>query len=75
MSLHLAIKDERVILVMGFEDGRVEVWACDVSSLEKGWDGRISENEVWTKLWGGKKHNEAGALSALRVCEGQAEGV
>ena len=64
MSLHLSIQASKVALVMGFEDGRVEVWTCLLSDhdWDETWDGRFSDERMWQKVWGGKGHNEAGEL-------------
>ncbi|CAD6563594.1 MAG: ASTRA complex subunit [Tremellales sp. Tagirdzhanova-0007] len=61
MSLHLSIQASKVALVMGFEDGRVEVWTCLLSDhdWDETWDGRFSDERMWQKVWGGKGHNEA----------------
>lgn len=62
MSLHLSFRETRLVLVMGFEDGRVELWTCPTGdkAWRGTWDGRLSEDRRWTRLWEGKGHNEAG---------------
>ena len=63
MSLHLACLPTRLVLVMGFEDGRVEVWDCSTQDTDwrRAWDGRVTEGpRVWERVWEGKGHNEAG---------------
>lgn len=64
MSLHASIGDEQgtssVKVAMGFEDGRVELWALGGGV---GWktpsDGRTGMTP-WQRRYEGKKHNEAG---------------
>jgi hypothetical protein len=63
MSIHLGFHKGKAVLVVGFEDGRVEVWSCEKEELKMVWDGRVGQDVVWNKLWEGKKHNEAGLLS------------
>ncbi|KAL1405876.1 Astra associated protein 1 Asa1 [Vanrija albida] len=62
MSLHLHVRDAQVFLATGYEDGRVEVWSCGVSDVERMWDGRKGAEtgeQAWKRLWEGKAHNEA----------------
>lgn len=74
MGIHLAFDGYgRLTGVMGFEDGRVEVWRCgrepgSTSSAEEGneegwretWDARMSTGpKLWHKVWEAKGHNEA----------------
>jgi hypothetical protein len=56
MSVHLQVRGERLLVAAGFEDGRVEVWACPKDAAPS--DGR--NERVWERLWSGKCHNEAG---------------
>lgn len=60
MAVALQLIGERLALVAGYEDGRVEVWTCEVSSLDQLWDGKTSAPGPWKRLWTGKAHNEAG---------------
>lgn len=59
-------RGERVALVAGYEDGRVEVWTCPLQKLlerKTEWDGRKAEasgEKLWMRVWEGKAHNEAG---------------
>lgn len=59
MAVALRVVGDRLALVAGFEDGRLEVWACDVTALGKLWDGKTSAPGPWRRLWAGKAHNEA----------------
>lgn len=61
MAVALRVIGDRLALVSGYEDGRLEVWACDVTSLDKLWDGKASADSArpWQRLWTGKAHNEA----------------
>lgn len=67
MGTALQVVGERLALVAGYEDGRVEVWAAPTSSLGTMWDGKNSEAGTWTRLWTGKAHNEAGELPRQSV--------
>jgi WD40 repeat protein len=66
MSLHACLRQEQgvssVKVAMGFEDGRVELWAL---GGETNWktpsDGRTVMTP-WQRRYEGKKHNEAGEL-------------
>ena len=60
MSLHLDSMKDGLALVMGFEDGRLELWTCPTENLDKNWDGRVSGERLWIKRWAGTGHNEAG---------------
>lgn len=54
---------ERIALLAAYEDGRVELWACPLPAfLERPteWDGRKASDGLWTRVWEGKAHNEAG---------------
>lgn len=64
MSVHLHVLGDRLVVAAGYEDGRVEVWSSARDSLQTdaGWDGRRDKAGVWTRLWEGKLHNEAGKL-------------
>lgn len=56
-------KGERLALLAGYEDGRVELWTCPLASLlerRAEWDGRKAEDGLWERVWEGKAHNEAG---------------
>lgn len=56
-------EDDRVALVAGYEDGRVELWTCALSALIERrveWDGRKAQDKLWMRVWEGKVHNEAG---------------
>jgi hypothetical protein len=65
-----ASSDRQLGLAMGYEDGRVEVWACASGSNsqglgEEGWrcfsDGRGAVGpRRWELVFGAKGHNEAG---------------
>ncbi|KAK4689687.1 ASTRA-associated protein 1, partial [Tremellales sp. Uapishka_1] len=64
MSLHLQFLPRPDIhhpilhAIIGFEDGRVEVWTCGK------WDGKAEEDvEAWNKVWTWKGHNEAATFS------------
>lgn len=64
MAVALRVISDRLALVAGYEDGRLEVWACDINTFDKLWDGRSSANTAdsarpWYRLWTGKAHNEA----------------
>lgn len=70
MALHLAVLSEdggkRIALLVAYEDGRVELWTCSLAALlarPKEWDGRKASDGLWTRVWEGKTHNEAGELS------------
>ena len=69
MSLHLRFLESRLALVMGFEDGRVELWMCSTNDGDwlGTWDGRLSEGQKWERLWEGKGHNEAGQRRSSSV--------
>lgn len=60
MAVALQMIGERLALVAGYEDGRLEVWACDAAALDKLWDGKTSAPGPWQRLWTGKAHKEAG---------------
>ena len=76
MGLHLGFhpQTKRLTLVMGFEDGRVELWGCkerpdtaegvegdEEETWSRSWDARIGKGEpLWERLWETKGHNEAG---------------
>ncbi|ORY31812.1 hypothetical protein BCR39DRAFT_525501 [Naematelia encephala] len=64
MGIHLAWYGSRLVLIMGFEDGRVEVWRCAESGEDQLWDARSGRDPLWAKVWAGKGHNEAGMLIA-----------
>ncbi len=72
MSLHVAFLDGRLAIVMGFEDGRVEMWTCSTAEegWSKAWDGRMSEKRRWKRVWEGKGHNEAGQLNLHAAARG-----
>ena len=60
MAVHAAVRGNTVALVAGYEDGRVEVWSCPLAAIRTEWDARKSDANMWTRLWEGKCHNEAG---------------
>lgn len=71
MAVALRVIGDRLTLVAGFEDGRLEVWACDVTALDKLWDGKASASTAerpWRRLWTGKAHNEASEWWGGGVC-------
>lgn len=69
MALHLGFDDEQLKLVMGFEDGREEVWqlqgrrGAGTTMAGDLWtqpsEGRMEETKAWSKIWDAKGHNEA----------------
>lgn len=74
MAIHLGFDDvQRLNCVIGYEDGRVELWRCgaetqhrDQASEEsqtawrRTWDARMSSGPpLWNKVWEAKGHNEA----------------
>lgn len=82
MSLHLrflppvklAIKspdetERRLVLILGYEDGRIDVWGIAGADKEA-WRGFTDGSEQvgkrgWDPIWSGKGHNEAGELANL----------
>lgn len=68
MAVHLAVVRDRLALVAGFEDGRVEVWTAPLADAMTPTDGRkVEEKSVWKLLWTGKVHNEAGEWCWARL--------
>jgi hypothetical protein len=65
MSIHSCIIPESngvegMKVAMGYEDGRVEVWALqDGLDWRNPTDARTGQSS-WDRLYEGKKHNEAG---------------
>lgn len=77
MSLHLRflpdstsadgiVMDSKLGLILGYEDGRVDIWVCDPDGEEKErWrifsdgSGKVG-NRAWELVWTGKGHNESG---------------
>jgi hypothetical protein len=54
---------EGIKVAMGYEDGRVEVWALqDGLDWRSPTDARTGQSS-WDRLYEGKKHNEAGMSS------------
>lgn len=56
---------EKVGLVLGFEDGRVEMWGIPLEEGSERWksfsDGSAQVGKrVWERMWETKGHNEAG---------------
>lgn len=62
MGLHVAVREGKFTLVVGYEDGRVEIWQPE---SEDEWNGR--KGSGWVRKWEGKAHNEAGELSGRGV--------
>ena len=69
MAVALQVVGDRLALVAGYEDGRLEVWTCDVTTLDRLWDGKSSAGSArpWQRLWTGKAHNEASELLLARL--------
>lgn len=55
MGIHVAVVEEVYTLVVGYEDGRIEVWQ---PGSEGEWNGR--KGSGWVRKYEGKAHNEAG---------------
>jgi len=74
MSIHSCITPEKdgvegIKVAMGYEDGRVEVWALqDGLDWRSPTDARTGQSS-WNRLYEGKRHNEAGQYLLRYVCE------
>lgn len=69
MSLHASLRKSEdgsssFKVGMGYEDGRVELWAlAGAAEWDKPSDGRTGVSP-WQRRYEGKKHNEAGKLGS-----------
>jgi hypothetical protein len=71
MSIHSCIASDssgsQIKVAMGFEDGRVEVWALQERvDWQEVSDARMGSS-VWNKVYDTKKHNEAGMCHSFRT--------
>lgn len=64
MSIHASLSEKQgvssVKVAMGFEDGRVELWALGGSTDWKTPSDGRTRMTPWQRRYEGKKHNEAG---------------
>ena len=77
MGIHLAFDGlGQLSCVMGYEDGRIELWRCGNKDVDgdintespepwrETWDARMSSGPpLWNKVWETKGHNEASELT------------
>jgi len=68
MSIHSSLSPgtdgERLRVAMGYEDGRVELWALPLGHAWRDPSDARMGSSPWEKVYEGKKHNEASKRSS-----------